>query len=310
MTRYLIRRLVVMVVTFAVVVTTVFFLLRLTPGGPFDSERSLPPAVEQNLRAKYNLDAPLHHQYLDYISGLIRGDLGPSIRHKDFSVSELIWSGLPISLTLGAIALVIAFGIGSTLGVFAAQHQNSTFDNAIRLFATLCLALPPLISGPLLVLIVAVILNWLPAGGISSYQHFILPAITLSIPYIAAFARLARSSYLEVNEKPFVLTAKAKGLNNLRVTSRHILRAAATPVVSYVGPAAAALLAGSMIVEEIFSIPGLGRYFIQGALTNDYTLVMGAVLVYALLILMFNFIIDLLYPVLDPRVRARLTDVR
>ena len=308
MIRYILKRVAFMAVTLAAVVTVVFFLLRLIPGGPFDGERSLPSEVEQNLRAKYNLDAPLFEQYRDYLSDLLTGDLGPSFRNKDFSVNELISHGLPISLTIGLLALCFALVSGCLLGVLAAQHQGSTLDNSIRMFSTMCLALPPLVSGPLLVLIVAVFLNWLPAGGISTYKHYILPSIALSIPYIAAFARLTRTSYIDVERQPFVLTARAKGLSATQISIHHIFRSAATPVMSFVGPSAAALLAGSMIVEEIFSIPGLGRFFVQGALTQDYTLVTGAVLVYAVLILLFNFLIDLLYPILDPRTRHHVSN--
>lgn len=308
MSRYLLNRLLFMVVTLVAVVTIVFFLLRLTPGGPFDGERALPPEIEQNLKAKYNLDAPLHVQYFDYVLDLLRGDLGPSFRQKDFSVNELILNGLPISLTIGALALGFALCTGCLCGVIAAQHPNTAWDNGIRLLSTVCLALPPLVSGPLLVLLVAVTLKWLPAGGISTYKHYVLPALALSIPYIAAFARLSRSSYLDVVKEPFVLTAKAKGLSSLQISRRHVLRSASTPVLSFIGPAAAALLAGSMIVEEVFSVPGLGRFFVQGAIARDYTLVLGAVLVYAFLILMFNLIIDLIYPLLDPRVKDRLAN--
>lgn len=308
MTRYLLNRLLFMIVTLFAVVTVVFFLLRLTPGGPFDSERSLPPEIEQNLIAKYNLDAPVHVQYLDYVRNILSGDLGPSFRNKDFSVNELIINGLPISLTIGALALGFAFCSGCLLGVSAAQHPNSAWDQGIRMLSTFCLALPPLVSGPLLVLLIAVVLNWLPAGGISTYKHYVLPSLALSIPYIAAFARLSRSSYLDIVKEPFVLTAKAKGLSPLQISRRHVFRSASTPVLSFIGPAAAALLAGSMIVEEIFSVPGLGRYFVQGALERDYTLVLGAVLVYALLILTFNLLIDLIYPLIDPRVKNRLVN--
>lgn len=308
MSRYFLNRLLFMVVTLVAVVTIVFFLLRLTPGGPFDGERALPPEIEQNLKAKYNLDAPLHVQYFDYLLDLLRGDLGPSFRQKDFSVNELILNGLPISLTIGALALCFALCTGCVIGVVAAQHPNSAWDNGIRLFSTVCLALPPLVSGPLLVLLVAVTLKWLPAGGISTYKHYVLPALALSIPYIAAFARLSRSSYLDVVKEPFVLTAKAKGLSSLQISRRHIFRSASTPVLSFIGPAAAALLAGSMIVEEVFSVPGLGRFFVQGAIARDYTLVLGAVLVYAFLILLFNLLIDLIYPLLDPRVKDRMAN--
>lgn len=303
MARYLARRLAVSLVTLWAVVTVVFFLARAAPGGPFDGERRLPPAVEANLRAAYNLDDPLPQQYVRYLWRLAQGDLGPSFRSKDFTVNELIGRGLPVSLAIGGLALALAAGLGVAIGTGAALRQGSVADRALTLLATAGLALPPIIVAPLLVLAFAVTLGWFPAGGFGTPRHMVLPAVALALPYVAAFARLARGSVAEALAAPHVPTARAKGLPAFRLVRRHVLPTGLMPVVSFLGPAAAALLAGSMVIEEVFSLPGIGRYFVQGALSRDYTLVMGTVVVYAALILTFNLAVDVAYSRLDPRIR-------
>ncbi|MCE2462149.1 MAG: ABC transporter permease subunit, partial [Pseudomonadales bacterium] len=295
MNRYLTRRLVFALVTLWAVVTVTFFLVRLAPGGPFDGERRLPPDVESNLRAAYDLDQPLLVQYGRYIANLASGDLGPSFRQKDFSVNELIGMGLPISVGLGLAALALALALGVAGGTFAALSRDQPRDRLLMFGATLGLALPPIVVAPLLVLVFAVMLGWFPAGGYATAKHFVLPAVTLALPYAAAFMRLTRGSVVEVLNRPHVMTARAKGIGRFRLMTRHVLPSALLPVVSFLGPAAAALLAGSMVIEEVFSLPGLGRYFVQGALNRDYTLVTGAVIVYAALVLAFNLLVDLCY---------------
>ena len=303
MSRYLLRRLVFALVTLWAVVTVTFFLGRLAPGGPFDGERRLPPDVEANLRAAYDLDQPLLVQYGRYVANLASGDLGPSFRQKDFSVNELIGMGLPISVGVGLAALSLALALGVAGGTFAALSRDGPRDRLLVVGATLGLALPPIVVAPVLVLVFAVMLGWFPAGGYATAKHFVLPAITLALPYAAAFMRLTRGSVVEVLNRPHVMTARAKGLGRFRLVTRHVLPSALLPVVSFLGPAAAALLAGSMVIEEVFSLPGLGRYFVQGALNRDYTLVTGAVVVYAALVLSFNLLVDLCYARLDPRIR-------
>ncbi|MDE0441206.1 MAG: ABC transporter permease subunit [Gammaproteobacteria bacterium] len=300
---YLLRRLAFAVVTLWAVVTVTFFLVRLAPGGPFDGERRLPAEVEANLRAAYDLDQPLLVQYGRYVVNLASGDLGPSFRQKDFSVNELIGMGLPISVGVGLAALSLALAMGVGGGTFAALSRDGPRDRLLVLGATLGLALPPIVVAPVLVLLFAVSLGWFPAGGYATWKHFVLPAITLALPYAAAFMRLTRGSVVEVLNRPHVMTARAKGLGRFRLVTRHVLPSALLPVVSFLGPAAAALLAGSMVIEEVFSLPGLGRYFVQGALNRDYTLVTGAVVVYAALVLGFNLLVDLCYARLDPRIR-------
>ena len=301
--RYLLRRLAFALVALWAVVSAAFLLVRMAPGGPFDGERRLPPQVEANLRAAYHLDEPLVRQYLRYLGMLARADLGPSFRQKDFSVNELIAKGLPISLAVGGMALLLALALGIAAGICAALARDSPRDRALMVLATLALAFPPIIVGPALVLAFAVSLGWLPAGGYDSAKHFVLPVAALALPYAAAFMRLTRGSAAEVLARPHIRTARAKGMPKRRIVLRHVLPSALMPVVSYAGPAAAALLAGSMVVEEVFSLPGLGRYFVQGALNRDYTLVTGTVIVYGALVLAFNLLADLCYARLDPRSR-------
>lgn len=290
-------------ITFVIVVTAVFLLLRAAPGGPFDGERRLPPEIEANLMAAYDLDKPLHVQYLRYWGDLVTGDLGPSFKQKDFNVNELIAAGLPVSLTLGLSALCLAVLAGMAVGVAAGLRPGSRLDVIIMALSNLNLALPTIIAAPLMVLVFAVMLAWFPAGGSDSARHFVLPALALALPYAAAIARLMRGSIAEVRLEPHVQTARAKGLSNARIVTRHMLPIAAIPLISYLGPAAAGLLTGSVVVEQIFDLPGIGRYFVEGALSRDYTLVMGVVIVYAAAILLFNLLVDLAYGALDPRLR-------
>ncbi len=300
----LLRRAGFAAVTFLLVVTAVFFLLRLAPGGPFDGERRLPPEIEANLKAAYSLDAPLYQQFASYLNKLAHGDLGPSFRQKDFSVNDLVASGLPTSAGLGFSALLLAVVSGLLVGVLAAQKPGSLLDVALMSINNLQLAVPTIVVAPLLILLFAVTLSWVPAGGSGSTAHFVLPVIALALPYAAAVARLIRGSVVELAGEPHVTTARAKGLSRQRILLRHILPMAAIPLVSFLGPAAAGLLTGSVVVEQVFDLPGIGRYFVQGALARDYTLVMGVVVVYSSAILLFNLLVDLLYGWLDPRIRV------
>lgn len=303
MTRYLCTRLIVSLLTFWVIVTLVFFMVRVAPGGPFDGERRLPPEVEANLMAAYNLDQPVLTQYTDYLQMLLEGDLGPSFKQKDFTVNELIVAGIPISLGVGISALVLAVIVGVALGVRAGLNPGSLSDIFVMGIANLGLALPSIVLAPLAVLLFAVWLGWLPAGGSGSLSHYVLPPIALSLPFIAAIARLTRGSVAEVTLAPHITTAQAKGLPVGRIVRRHILPIALLPVLTFLGPAAAALLTGSVVIEQVFDLPGIGRYFVQAALNRDYTLVMGVVVVYAAFILIFNLLVDVCYARLDPRIR-------
>lgn len=301
--RYLLARIALTVGTFWVIVTVVFFLMRLAPGGPFDGERNLPPEVEANLLAAYKLDQPLTSQYLNYVAMLSHGDLGPSFRQKDFSVNQLVAFGLPISLRVGSLALLMAVVIGITAGVAAGLHPGTGRDAWLMGLTNLGIAAPPIVLAPLALLIFSVWLAWLPAGGTGGAAHLVLPVISLALPPATAIARLTRSSVAEVLASPHVQTARAKGLPRLLIVRRHILPLALLPVISFLGPAAAGLLTGSVVIEQIFELPGIGRYFVQGAMNRDYTLVVGVVVVYAAFILIFNLLADLTYLRLDPRIR-------
>jgi oligopeptide transport system permease protein len=301
---YALRRIVAVIPTLFAIITLSFFVIRLAPGGPFDAERALSPEIKANLQAAYGLDRPLIGQYISYLQGLARGELGPSYKFRDFSVSELIAQGLPVSLTLGLAALMLSLVLGIPLGVLTAARRNTPLDHGAIGLTVLGLALPSFVIGPLLALCFGLYLRWLPvAGWEGDLRHGVLPVITLALPVIAYIARLTRGSLLEVLSSGYVRTARAKGLSEPRVIWRHALRPALLPVVSYLGPAAAAILTGSLVVETVFGLPGSGRYLVEGAINRDYTLVMGMVIVYGTLTVLCNLVADLLYGWLDPRVR-------
>lgn len=300
---YALRRAAAAIPTLFLLVTLAFFLIRLAPGGPFDTERQLPPAIEANLQQRYHLDEPLLQQYGRYVWGIVRGDFGPSFQYPDLTVTQLIAAGFPVSLTLGACAMLLALIVGVVLGAVAAINQNRAADYGVMTVAMLGISIPNFVLAPLLILWLAVYLGWLPAGGLESWRHFILPVIALAAVQIAYIARLTRGSLIEVLKSPFIRTARAKGLPTRVILLRHAAPAALTPVVSYLGPASAGIITGSVVIESIFGIPGLGRHFVNGALNRDYTLVLGVVLFYGLLVIMLNLVVDLLYAWLDPRVK-------
>jgi oligopeptide transport system permease protein len=303
--RYALGRLLGIVPTLFAIVTAAFFLMRLAPGGPFDEEQTVPPEITANLQAAYGLDQPVLVQYGRYLAGLAHGDLGPSFRMKDFSVAELIARGLPVTLTVGLVALALAILLGIPLGLLAARRHNRWLDHAVMGVALVGIAVPNFVVAPLLALVFGVRLGWLPVAGWEpgNLRYVLLPAITLALPFIAYIARLTRGSLLEVLQSPYIRTARAKGLSSAVVLRRHALKPTLLPVVSFLGPGTAALLTGSLVVEQVFGLPGVGRYFVQGAINRDYTLVMGMVVFYAVLILLLNLAVDLLYGWLDPRIR-------
>jgi len=302
--RYVTTRFLGLIPTLLVLITVAFFLIRVAPGGPFDSEKVLPPEIRSNLDAKYHLDEPLLQQYFRYLGQIITGDFGPSFQYKDWSVNELIGRGFPVSATIGGLAMLLAFVIGTLTGIAAALRQNSALDYGIMGVAMLGISIPTFVVAPLLILGLAVYAGWLPAGGWDwSWQRMVLPVVTLALPVIAYIARLMRGSMIEVLHSNYIRTARAKGLPEHVVVRRHALKPAILPVISYMGPATAALITGSVVIERIYSIPGLGSYFVQGALNRDYTLVMGVVIFYGVVITVLNFIVDLLYAWLNPRIR-------
>ena len=305
MLSHALKRLLAAVPTLLLLITLAFFLMRAAPGGPFDRERALPPQIEAALQTEYHLDQPLWRQYLHYLGGLTHGDLGPSFQYSGFSVSELIASGAPVSFKLGACAMVLAVLLGGLLGCLAALRRNSVFDRALMTLAMLGLSVPNYVVAPLLILLFAIVLGWLPAGGWSAHgsADAVLPVIALALPQIATIARLMRASMIETLGTNFIRTARAKGLPMRSIVWRHALKPAALPVLSYLGPAAAGIVTGSVVIEQVFGIPGIGRYFVQAALNRDYALVLGVVIFYGALIILFNFLVDLLYGMLDPRMR-------
>jgi oligopeptide transport system permease protein len=305
MLRYFLRRLAGAIPTLFIIVTLSFFLVRIAPGGPFDEERSLPPEILANLQSAYGLDQPVWAQYVRYMRGVVHGDFGPSFRYKDFTVTELIAQGFPVTFELGTIALALALAIGIPLGAFAALHRNSAADYATVSLAVAGIAIPSFVLLPLLALIFGVYLHWLPVAGweARSVRHLALPVLVLSLPPLAYIARLTRGGMLEVLGSPFIRTALAKGLPLRSVVARHALRPALVPVAGYLAPAVASIMTGSLVVESIAGLPGVGRYLVQGALNRDYTLVLGMVILYSALLIAMGLLVDLLYAWLDPRVR-------
>jgi len=280
-------------------------MVHAAPGGPFDAERALPAEVAANIEAAYHLDEPLPKQLGRYMSGLLRGDLGPSFRYRDYTVAELIGTGFPLSLRIGLLAIVLALLLGISSGTVAALRHGSMLDRIVMSFAMTGISIPVFVVAPVLVLLLAVKLQWLPAGwsGTPGAAKYILPVFTLALPQIAYIARLTRASMIDVLGRDFIRTARAQGLGTKTIIRVHALKPAMLPILSYMGPAIAAILTGSVVVEEVFGIPGLGQFFVRGALNRDYTLVLGIVIFYATLIITLNLIVDILYGVIDPRVR-------
>ena len=305
MLRYTLRRFIGAWPTLLILMTLAFFMMRAAPGGPFDTEKTLPPEIQANLDKKYHLDEPLLKQYGRYLFDLAQGDFGPSFQYKDYTVNELIATGFPVSLRLGGTAIILAFFIGSLLGTIAALRQNTATDYTVMAAAMTGISIPNFVLAPLLILLFAVNLKWLPAGGWNdgAFMNTVLPITALTLPYVAYISRLMRSSMIEVLRSNPIRTARAKGLPEHTVILRHAMKPALLPVISFLGPATAGIITGSVVIEQIFGIPGIGRYFVQGALNRDYTLVMGVVVFYGVLIIVFNFIVDVVYALLDPKIR-------
>ena len=305
MLAYTLRRLGIAIPTLLIIATASFFLMRAAPGGPFDAEADLEPEVLENIRAAYDLDKPLLTQYRIWLTGVLRGDFGPSLVYKDFSVSELIGIGLPVSIKLGSAAILVALVIGGLGGIFAALRQNSLVDYSVMALAMTGIAVPSFVIAPILALVFGLYLSLLPVAGWDggAWRNMVLPVIALALPQIAVIARLMRGGMLEILRSPFVRTARAKGLSETRIVFRHVLPSAGIPLVSYLGPALAGIMTGSLVIELIFNLPGVGRYFVQGALNRDYPLVMGVVVIYASMIILLNLLADLALAALDPRIR-------
>ncbi len=305
MLRFALLRLLWAIPTLLLVIVLAFLMVHAAPGGPFDAERALPPEIEANIARAYHLDEPLPQQFARYLGGVLRGDFGPSYRYRDYSVSELIGNAIPVSMKLGVLAMALAVLVGISLGTLAALRQNSVLDRLTMGLAMTGISIPVFVIAPLCILFFAVKLQWLPASwsGSTSAWRFLLPVVALALPQIAYIARLTRASMIEVLGSDFIRTARAQGLGTAAIIRYHAMKPAMLPVLSYMGPAIAAILTGSVVVEEIFGIPGVGQFFVRGALNRDYTLVLGIVIFYATLVILLNLIVDVLYGFLDPRIR-------
>ncbi|RJO60545.1 MAG: ABC transporter permease [Dehalococcoidia bacterium] len=303
MGKYIIRRLLWMVLVLFVVAFITFCLMHLVPGGPWDRDKALPPQVIENLNRKYGLDQPFLIQFKNYIFNSLRGDLGVSYIYQDRSVTSIVMGGLPISATLGIVAFLLSIIIGIPLGIAAALKQNSFIDYFAVIFATIFASIPNFVLGILLMIIFSLMLHWFPTSGWGSVRQVLMPAFALAALPAAYMARISRASMLDVTRQDYIRTARAKGLAERIVLVRHILRNAMIPVVTIAGPELAALVTGSFIIESLFSIPGIGRLFVQGVFQRDYGLIMGTVLFYAFAIAIINLVVDILYGMIDPRIR-------
>lgn len=302
---FLFKRLIWMAGTLWVVFTLTWFLMRAVPGGPFDAEKNIPQEIKRNIEARYKLDQPLHVQYWDNLAHLVRLDFGPSFKLQDFTVNEVIAQGFPVSASLGVFAMVFALTLGLTAGIVSAIGRGSTADYSFMAAATVGVAVPNFVLASLAIVLFVFVLSWFPPAGWGRLSQIVLPAICLGAPFAGYIARLTRTGMLEVLGQDYIRTAYAKGLPHRRVIVRHALRGAILPVVSYLGPAVAAILTGSIVIERIFALPGMGIHFIEAATQRDYTLAMGMVLVYTFLLFVMNTLVDLSYGLIDPRVKLK-----
>ncbi len=305
MFKLIIRRFLEAIPTMFVLITVSFFVMRLAPGSPFTGEKNLPPAVLANIEAKYHLNDPIWLQYLHYLKQLLHGDFGPSFKYKDHTINELLAQNLPISVELGLYAFVVALVIGVICGVVAALKQNSVIDYTVMTLAMVGVAVPNFVKAPLLILLFAVTLKWLPAGGWNdgAFANLILPVTALSLGYVSSIARITRGSMIETMNSQFIRTARAKGLPMSHIVVKHALRPAMLPVISYLGPAFVGIITGSIVIEMIFGLPGIGKLFVDGALNRDYSLVLSLTILVGVLTIIFNAVADILYAMIDPKIK-------
>jgi oligopeptide transport system permease protein len=305
MTRYLVRRILWLIPVLLFVSLITFTLMHITPGGPWDKEKAVAPQIVANLNAKYNLDKPAWQQYLIYMQGVVRGDLGPSYTYQDRSVTQIIMGGLPNTASLGAFAALVAVLIGVPLGIIAAMRQNSGLDYSALAFGTVFASVPTFVLGFVLIIVFALTLHLVPTSGWGKPNQYVLPVLTLGLNQAALLTRITRASVLDVSRQDFMRTARAKGLKEFVLVRRHLLKNAMIPVVTVLGPILAFLIVGSLVVENIFSVPGVGRLLVQGISQRDYSLIMGSTLLYAVVIALLNLIVDVLYAFIDPRISYR-----
>lgn len=305
MSKYILRRALGLIPTMFIIITICFFFIRLAPGGPFSREKKIDPQILKNIQAKYHMDEPLLVQYVRYLGDVVRGDFGPSYKYKDYDVNYYIGRSLPKSLILGSSALLLAIVFGMGAGMASSLKQNTWADYLSMSIAVIGISVPLFVIGPVLMYIFAIKMNILPTSGWideRGLKALIMPVLTLSLPYFATVARLSRASFLESLRSDYVRTARAKGLKTSVIMFKHVLKGASLPVVSYLGPAFSGIITGSIVIEQIFRIPGLGRHFVQSAFNRDYTMIMGTVIVYSLILVLMNFLVDVIYGFLDPRI--------
>ena len=302
MTRYVFRRLGGAIIILWVIITVTFALIHAIPGGPFTTEKKLPPQVKASIEAKYHLDDPVWKQYGDYLGGVITGDLGPSYKYEGRSVNDIISDAFPISAQLGLLSLMVAVVGGIAAGAISAMRPNGIVDYAVTILSTIGISVPTFIIGAVLVYVVGFELGWFPVALWRGPSYMVLPVLTLAAQPMAFIARLTRSGLLDVYQQEYIRTARAKGLSSWTILTRHALGNAILPVITYLGPLAASLLTGSFIVETIFAIPGLGQYFVTSIYNRDYTVILGITIFYSALVVFLNILVDMIYPLIDPRV--------
>jgi len=307
MTRIVLNRFLTGLFVILSVITITFFLLRILPGGPFDTEKKLPPQIQKNIEAKYNLDQPVWKQYVLYLKDLVRGDFGPSYKYVDRSVNEIIRETLPVSFELGIVALLLSVLIGLSAGVISFISSKGILDYLSITFSTVLVSVPSFVVGAVLIYFFSIKLKWFPAALWGGFDYIVLPALTLAAGPAAYIARLVRASMLDISNENFVRTARAKGLGEFTVVTKHILFNAFIPVITVLGPITAFLVTGSFVVEHIFAIPGIGRFFVQAVTNRDYPLVMGITIVYSVILVLANFLVDICYVMLDPRIKFERT---
>lgn len=304
MLKFIFRRLLNMIPTMLIIITMIFFIIRLVPGGPFDAERNVPEIIKHNLEKKYHLDEPLLKQYLRYMGDLLlRGDFGPSFKYRAYSVNDLIRIKFPVSFQIGSFALLIAFIFGVTFGLISAFKQNTFLDYLFMSFALLGISTPLFVVVPLFIILFARVFHLVPVAGWGRLSNMLVPVLSLALPYTAYITRLTKAGVLDIIRKDFVVTARAKGLSNSTILVKHVLKGSLIPVVTFLGPAFAGIVTGSMVVEQICSIPGMGRDYVLAAFNRDYTLVAGVMITYAALLMLMNFLVDIIYAYLDPRIK-------
>jgi oligopeptide transport system permease protein len=305
MFKFILKRILEAIPTLLVLITISFFLMRFAPGNPFSSERPLPPEVMENINAKYGLDKPVLEQYFIYLTNVLQGDLGPSFKYKDFTVNELVSSALPVSAKIGTVAFLFTLVMGVGVGTIAALRQNTWIDYTIMSTAMIGVVMPSFVLAPVLIYFFSIYLGWFPAGGWldGSFQYMFLPVIGMSLLYVATFARITRGSMIETLNSNFIRTARSKGLSYSYIVLRHALKPAMLPVISYMGPAFVGIITGSVVIETVFGLPGIGKLFVNGAFNRDYSLVMGVTILIGVLFIVFNTVVDVLLAIVDPKIR-------